>query len=59
MSDTEDKLKKALERLDKTAREIIKTRGYNQDARVVKLLEELIREQMINGLSRNSTRTIR
>lgn len=59
MSDTEEKLKKALERLDKTSREIIKTRGYSQDARAVKLLEELIREQLIHGNSGNSTRTIR
>ncbi len=59
MSDTEEKLKKALERLDKTSREMIKTRGYNQDARSLKLIEELIREQLINGNTRNSTRTIR
>ena len=59
MSDIEQKLKNILERLDRTGREIIKTRGYNQDARAVKLLEELIREQIINDNTRNSTRTIR
>ncbi len=59
MSDTEEKLKKALERLDRTAREIVKTRGYGHDARALKLLEELIREQLINANTRSSTRTIR
>ena len=49
MSDIEAKLKKALERLETTAQQIVKTRGYNQDARAIKLLEELIREQLIHG----------
>lgn len=59
MSDVEKKLRKALERLEATTAKIIKTRGYNQDARSLKLLEETIREQLINGNSRNSTRTVR
>jgi hypothetical protein len=59
MSDTEKKLRRALERLEATTEKIIKTRGYNQDARSLKLLEEIIREQLINGNSRNPTRTIR
>lgn len=59
MSETEAKLKKALERLQTTAQKIVQTRGYTQDARALKLLEEMIREQLINGNTRNSTRTIR
>lgn len=57
--DTEKKLRQALERLETTTAKIIKTRGYSQDARSLKLLEEIIREQLINGNSRNPTRTIR
>lgn len=62
MNDSEAKLKKALERLEATAQSIIKTRGYTQDARAVKLLEELIKEQLLGGTHerrRHSTRTIR
>jgi glycyl-tRNA synthetase beta subunit len=59
MSDTEKKLRQALERLETTTEKIIKTRGYNQDARSLKLLQELIREQLINVNFRHPTRTIR
>lgn len=59
MTDLEDKLKEMLARLDRTTQEIIKTRGYTQDARSLKMLEELIREQLLNGHTRRSTRTIR
>lgn len=59
MSEMEEKLKHMLARLDRTTQEIIKTRGYTQDARSLKMLEEMIREQLLNGHSRRSTRTIR
>lgn len=59
MNDTEDKLKKALERLETSAHKIVSTRGYGKDARGLKLLEEMIREQLGNATTRNSTRTIR
>lgn len=59
MSEVEEKLKQMLARLDRTTQEIIKTRGYTQDARSLKMLEEIIREQLLNGHTRRSTRTIR
>lgn len=59
MNDTEDKLKKALERLETSGQKIISTRGYGKDAKSLKLLEELIREQLGNANTRSSTRTIR
>jgi len=61
MSDTEAKLRKALARLETTAQSIIKTRGYTGDARALKMLEELIKEQLLgqNESRRNSTRTVR
>ena len=59
MNDSEDKLKKALERLEVSGQKIVATRGYGKDAKSLKLLEELIREQLGNANARNSTRTIR
>lgn len=58
----EKQLKQALERLEETAQKIVQTHGYTRDARAVKLLEEMIREQLnggANGHSRNPTRQIR
>ncbi len=57
--DTEKKLRDALTRLETSTAKILQTRGYSRDARALKLLEEIIREQLTNGNSRNSTRTIR
>lgn len=57
--DTEKKLREALARLEASTHKILQTRGYSRDARALKLLEEMIREQLTNGHSRNSTRTIR
>jgi hypothetical protein len=59
MNETEDKLKAALERLETSAQKIVNTRGYGKDAKSLKLLEELIREQLGNANTRSSTRTIR
>lgn len=57
--ETEKKLREALARLETSTSKILQTRGYSRDARALKLLEELIREQLTNGNTRNSTRTIR
>jgi hypothetical protein len=59
MSEPQDKLKLALERLEQSTRKIIDTRGYTKDAKSLKILEEVIREQLINANTRSSTRTIR
>lgn len=55
----EKKLREALARLEASTGKILQTRGYSRDARALKLLEEIVREQLTNGHSRNSTRTIR
>ncbi len=53
------KLQAALERLETSSRKIISTRGYSKDAKSLKLLEEMIKEQLQNANPRSSARTIR
>lgn len=59
MNESPDKLKAALERLETSTRKIIQTRGYSKDAKSLKLLEEMIKEQLTNANSRSSARSIR
>jgi len=59
MSGSEDRLKNALQRLEVSTEKIIKTRGYVQDAKSLKILEETIREQLTHANTRSATRTIR
>ncbi len=59
MKDSADKLRSALQRLEISAQKIVATRGYGKDAKSLKMLEELIKEQLIHANSRSSTRTIR
>ena len=59
MSESENRLKAAIQRLEKSASKIVNTRGYNKDASSLKILEEMIREQIINANTRSSTRTVR
>lgn len=64
MNDSSDqsrpaKLQAALERLEISSRKIVSTRGYSKDAKSLKLLEEMIKEQLQNAHSGSSTRTIR
>jgi hypothetical protein len=59
MSEPQDKLKLVLERLEQSTQKIIETRGYTRDVKSLKLLEEIIREQLTNANTRSSTRTIR
>lgn len=46
----------ALKRLEKAYNEILKTQGYNQEAERVQLLKELVKEQVKNENSSNTTR---
>lgn len=48
-----------LKRLNESAQKLISTRGYTKEAEKIKLLEELIREQLTNENSRHSTRQTR
>lgn len=59
MNETPDKLKAALDRLEASTYKIIQTRGYSKDAKSLKLLEEMIKEQLTNAHPRTATRTIR
>ena len=46
MKKDEAQLQGALARLETSVNEILKTRGYTKNAKSVKLLQELIREQL-------------
>jgi hypothetical protein len=61
MSESADQLNKALQRLETSTKEILATRGYNHDAKALKMLIELIKEQLTNELpnTRPTTRTLR
>lgn len=59
MNDSSDKLKEALARLETSTRKIIATRGYSKDAKSLKALEEMIKEQLTNAYPRPPTRSIR
>lgn len=59
MNDQADKLRAALTRLETSARKVVATRGYGKDPANLKMLEELIKEQLIHANTRSSTRTIR
>jgi hypothetical protein len=48
-------LEESLKRLDESARKIIKTRGYTREVEKIKMLEELIKEQLRNEDTRRST----
>ena len=54
-----DNLKPALDRLSEAAGKVLETRGYARDVKVVRALEELIREQIAHAHTRSATRTIR
>ncbi|MBX3021094.1 MAG: hypothetical protein KF799_05400 [Bdellovibrionales bacterium] len=55
----EEQLKAALQRLETSVQKILSTRGYGKDAKQLKLLHEMIREQLTNANTRSATRTIR
>ncbi len=48
-------LKLALKRLENASEEIIKTQGFTQETETLKLLTELVREQVPNEDTRHST----
>ncbi|MCB0391172.1 MAG: hypothetical protein KDD58_07770 [Bdellovibrionales bacterium] len=61
MSDKKEtnNLKESLFRLEKAAQKIVSTRGYTKEVENIKMLNELIREQLINENISYSTRKIR
>lgn len=59
MSQTKEvRLKESLQKLEESADRLIRTGGYTSETRGVRLLVELIKEQIQNENSRRSTRPI-
>lgn len=59
MKKAEGELREVLKKLEKSGQKIVETRGYTKEVEKLKLLEELIREQLNNENSRCSARTVR
>lgn len=55
----ESRLSRAIQRLENSAQKIIETRGYSEEPAKLKMLSELLKEQLRNEDSRYSTRQIR
>ena len=58
-NELENKLRKSLERLEQSAEKLIATTGYTRESRKMKLLAELIREQLKNENTRHSAGALR
>ena len=59
MSESEEKLRATLKRLETSTQKIVNTRGYTRDVKSLKVLEEMIREQLTHANTCSATRTIR
>ena len=57
--DLESRLKAALQRLEISAKKIVETRGYGRDATRLRLLTEMIKEQLKNEDPSTPARPIR
>lgn len=57
--ETQVHLRRVLERLQDSADKISATRGYTRDCARIKLLEELIKEQVNNENTDSSARPVR
>ena len=54
MSESENNLAVALQRLEKIAEEVVRTQGYTEETEKLRMLVELTREQVQNEDSRSS-----
>lgn len=54
-----EQLKNSLKKLEISAQKVVETRGYTKEVEKIRMLEELIKEQLINENSRHSTRQVR
>lgn len=59
MKTNEEMLKAALDRLDQSTQRILDTRGYSKDAKALRALNELIREQLKHANARSAARSLR
>lgn len=57
--ETEIHLRRILERLEKTTEKLLATRGYTKDTARVRLLQELLKEQIQYADTDSATRSIR
>lgn len=57
MDEKQDHLEDELRRLKETTKRLIETRGYTKEVEKLKILEEMIREQIVNENFVHSTRT--
>lgn len=57
--DLENRLRVALIRLEESTKKIVETRGYGRDVARLRLLAEMIKEQLKNEDSSTPTRPIR
>lgn len=55
----EEKLKESLRKLEQTADEIVKTNGYTHEVKKIRLIAEMIKEQMTNEHIGSAARPIR
>jgi hypothetical protein len=52
-------LEKTLQKLEEMQAKVLETSSYNDESRKLRLLAELIKEQLKNENTRSATRTIR
>jgi hypothetical protein len=58
-NEIENHLEKTLQKLEEMTTKLISTAGYNDESRKMRLLAELIKEQLKNENTRSATRTVR
>lgn len=54
--ETQNYLSVALKRLEKAYSEILKTKGYGEQSEKIKLLQEMVKEQVVNENTRTAAR---
>ncbi len=59
MKDLEEQLRGALLRLEMSAKKIVETRGYGKDAARLRMLAEMIKEQLKNENIGTTARSVR
>ncbi|MCC7404337.1 MAG: hypothetical protein IT288_08060 [Bdellovibrionales bacterium] len=59
MKKPEEELRSTLRKLEESGRKIVATRGYTREVEKIRMLEELIKEQLKNENTRYATRPVR
>lgn len=58
-NEIENHLEKTLQKLEEMTTKVVNTSGYTAESRKLRLLAELIKEQLKNENTRSATRTVR